>query len=113
MNLWKLPNPFKKARKDWHTNIDPTSKRFLTPSQLSLDPTGEDSEIEDYEVTSTAIKAFTWNPETHSLFVTFVGGDKEYEYPNVPEEYVKALESASSKGRYLNNVIKPNFSLRR
>lgn len=112
MNPWKLPKLFRK-KPDWHTNINPQSKRFLTPDEMTLDPTGKESEVE-VDVDSTAIKAFTWNPETHTLYITYTSpGSKEYEFPDVPESVVKALEKAPSKGRYVAKYIVPNYSINR
>lgn len=96
-----------RRRNNWHTNIDPESSRVIDKDgQLQMDPTGDESEIQDYKVKSTAVKGFTWNPKTHSLFLTFTKGKKEYEYPDVPESIVEDFENASSKGRFVNRVLK-------
>ena len=116
-NIWKLPNPFKKRKEwqmksnsDWHTQVNPKSRRFMTPDELSMTDTGKESSVE-VAVDSTAIKAYTYNPVTKSLYITYVSGDKEYEFPNVPEEYVKKLDEAPSKGQYVATVIRPLFSI--
>lgn len=96
-----------KREKNWHTNIDPESNRVIDKDgQLQMDSTGDKSEIKDYKVTSTAVKGFTWNPDTHSLFLTFKSGNKEYEYPNVPESVVEDFENSSSKGRFVQSTLK-------
>jgi GH18 family chitinase len=119
MNIWKRkdwqmkPN---KASNGWHTQVNPKSRRFMTPDSLTI-ITDESSKPEgnevDTAVDSTAIKAYTWNPETKSLFITYTSGDTEYEFPNVPEEYVRDLDNAPSKGHYVATVIKPQFSINR
>ena len=97
----------RKAKQNWHTNIDPESTRVIDKDgQLQMDPTGDKSEVQDYKVKSTAVKGFTWNPRTKSLFLIFTSGNKEYEYPNVPEDVVEDFENASSKGRFVNRVLK-------
>lgn len=116
-NPWKLAKSlfkrdWNKGQKDWHTHVNPQSKRLMTPSEMKLDSTGEDSEVE-VDVNSTAIKGYTWNPDTQSLFITYVGGNTEYEFPNVPESVVKELDNAPSKGRFVQFVIKPNYSINR
>lgn len=116
-NPWKLAKSlfgkdWRRGQTDWHTSIDSKSKRFMTPSEMRIDSSDKDSEIET-EVESSAIKGYTWNPETHSLFITYTNGDKEYEFPNVPESIVKELDNAPSKGRFVQFVIKPNYSINR
>ena len=136
-NPWKLFNEqpewnqFKK--KDWKKNKgftenkSPVSRRFLTPegdergsigpnqpevNGLRLDKQNKDSEIE-VSVNSTAIASYRYDPETKDLYITYTTGDTEYTFPNVPADYVKALDMAPSKGRYVEFVIKPQFSINR
>ena len=59
------------------------------------------------DIASTAIHRVRYNPKTKNLYVTFVGGDKEYLFPNVPEDAVKKFLNASSKGRHYGLRIKP------
>jgi hypothetical protein len=42
------------------------------------------------------------------LEVNFISG-KVYAYKNVPEKVYRTMRSATSKGRFLNFVIKPNY----
>ena len=63
------------------------------------------------DIASTAIHRVRYNPETKNLYVTFVGGDKEYLFPNVPEDAVKKFLNASSKGRHYGLRIKPNYAV--
>jgi hypothetical protein len=96
-----------KAKNSWHTNIDPESIRVINKDgQLQMEANGDKSEVQDYKIKSTAVKGFTWNPRTRSLFLTFTNGNKEYEYPDVPEDVVEDFENASSKGRFVNRVLK-------
>lgn len=136
-NPWKLFNEqpewnqFKKRdwkkNKGFKENKSPVSRRFLTPegdergsigpnqpevAGLRLDKQNKDSEIE-VSVNSTAIASYRYDPETKDLYITYTTGDTEYTFPNVPADYVKALDMAPSKGRYVEFIIKPQFSINR
>lgn len=107
MNI--LKSIFDKLQKkdNWHTTVDPLSMRTIDKNgQLTLDSTGDKSEIKDYAIKSTCVKGFTWNPQSKSLYLQFVGGNKEYEFPGVPEKVIEQFENAPSKGRFYNSVIK-------
>ena len=65
----------------------------------------EDSRLYEAQVPSTAIRKIKYNPKTKELFVTFNGNSKTYWYPKVPEEEVRHLMEAQSKGEYfLRNI---------
>lgn len=66
---------------------------------------GKDVGVAD--IASTAIHRVRYNPETKNLYVTYVGGDKEYLFPGVPEDVVRKFLNASSKGRFAHSRIKP------
>lgn len=51
-------------------------------------------------------------PETSILRITFVSGDK-YDYIKVPADVYEAMKKASSKGDYLNKVIKPHYAFKK
>ena len=57
---------------------------------------------------STAISYYKYDPDRMSLRVRFVSG-LLYEYKNVPERVYAALKKATSKGGFLNRVIKGSY----
>lgn len=57
------------------------------------------------EIPSTAVKNVKYDPKTKTCSVLFVGGDKWYDYQMSPQQF-KSFMAASSKGRYVNNVMK-------
>ena len=57
---------------------------------------------------SSVIDHFNYNAETQVLEVTFLSG-KVYAYKDVPEKVYKTMCRATSKGRFLNFVIKPKY----
>lgn len=57
------------------------------------------------EIPSTAVKNVKYDPKTKICSVLFVGGDKWYDYQMSPQQF-KSFMAASSKGRYVNNVMK-------
>ena len=75
------------------------------------DPDIDKEGVTKHNVSSTAIDAIDYDPKSKDLGIVFKGGKKEYIYPNVPREAVKALLQAASKGRHVNKVIKPNYSV--
>ncbi len=54
---------------------------------------------------STAIRTFSYDLETRTLFVTFVDGDL-YAYREVPAETYRAMQAAISKGRFFAKRIR-------
>lgn len=64
--------------------------------------------------TSSSVEAWGWVPIPGNLlevrmFVEFKGSKKIYEYV-VPAGEVGAMELAPSKGTYVNNTLKKNFT---
>lgn len=59
------------------------------------------------QVKSTAVDKVRYEPDKNKLYLTFVGGNKEYVYDVSPEEFEEFLKSGS-KGRYVNYVLKEN-----
>ena len=57
---------------------------------------------------SSVIDHFSYDAESQILKVTFLSG-KIYAYKDVPEKIYQTMRRTTSKGRYLNFVIKPNF----
>ena len=56
---------------------------------------------------SSNIAALGYDAPSKTLQVNFKGGGR-YQYQNVTPEMWAALNEAESKGKYLNNEIKPN-----
>ena len=57
---------------------------------------------------STAIRGFSYDDETRTLFVTFVDGDL-YAYRNVEREAHEAFRAAFSKGRFFSRRIRGRY----
>jgi hypothetical protein len=62
-------------------------------------------------VESSSIVSVGYDEERRVLEVMYTGG-RVYHYLNVPSALVLALLEAKSKGRFLNDQIKPNFDYR-
>ena len=61
-------------------------------------------------VDSSAISQLGYNATKQRLLVTFKGSrGKSYEYLGVSRQRWTAVRNASSKGRYINAAIKPNY----
>jgi hypothetical protein len=60
---------------------------------------------------SSVVAALSYRPQESTLRVVFVSG-KIYDYKNVPEEVYLQMKSARSKGKYLNEYIKRNYSFK-
>lgn len=72
----------------------------------------KDKSISTRDIPSTAIGRVRYNPETQNLYITFRNGNgKEYLFPNVPEEKVRKLLNAGSKGRYYGKYVKPHYAV--
>jgi len=46
-----------------------------------------------------------------SIWVQFTTGSKQYNYPNVPWHEFVIMSKAPSKGKYVNYVLRPNYSV--
>jgi hypothetical protein len=57
---------------------------------------------------SSSIEWFDFNGRARTLDVAFAGG-AAYRYLGVPENVYAALRAAESKGRYVNEVVKPRY----
>jgi hypothetical protein len=62
-------------------------------------------------VTSSAVSAIGYDKDQRILIVRFNSGNTGYVYVNVPETVFKEFMQCESKGKYLNKVIKPNYSV--
>ena len=61
---------------------------------------------------STVIASMKYIASTCALQVTFVSG-LIYEYQNVPEQVYLDMKRSGSKGTYLNQHIKKNYSFKK
>lgn len=59
---------------------------------------------------STAIASADYDPATMQLIIRFRDGWKSYTYYGVPASVYQGLLNASSKGRYVDTMIKPYYS---
>lgn len=57
-------------------------------------------------VNSSCIDNIEYNRETGDTFVKFRNNNKEYLFPDVPEDVVDGIKSAPSKGKYYHANIK-------
>ena len=60
---------------------------------------------------STVIRRFDYAPERRELLIEFTTG-RRYAYADVPEDEVKAMRAAFSKGRYFNAHIRDRYQCR-
>ncbi len=61
---------------------------------------------------SSVVAAMIYDGKTARLRVVFASG-AIYEYKKVPAAVYTAMKRAASKGRFLNNIIKQQYSFRR
>lgn len=103
----------RKSKDGWISNFDPISRRYLTPTEdnLSLDDRRHTRGTEEVGVQSTAVEGYSYDPKTQDLWVQFKGGNKSYCYPNVPRDVVQDFGNAPSKGRFVADVLKPEYSV--
>lgn len=64
-----------------------------------------DGEVE-VEIPSTAIAEVNYDPETGVCNVRYVDGDKWYRFEEMSPEQFQTFMKATSKGRYVNNVMR-------
>jgi hypothetical protein len=57
---------------------------------------------------STAIRRFSYDDDSRTLFVTFTSGDL-YAYLDVPRAVHAAFEDALSKGRFFGEAIRDRY----
>jgi hypothetical protein len=58
---------------------------------------------------STAIRTFSYDPQTRTLFVTFIDGDL-YAYRGVEAETYQAMRAAISKGRFFARRLRGRYA---
>jgi len=67
---------------------------------------------------SSAVRQFKFVPYGNdanygSMFIRFTTGTKSYNYPNVPWTELVAIIGAPSRGKYVNNHLRPLYSVGR
>jgi hypothetical protein len=60
---------------------------------------------------STAIRHFSYSPDSHELRVTFTSG-RRYAYAQVPPDVHAALRTAPSRGAFFNHSIRDHYAYR-
>ena len=101
-------------RKDKNVTIDNlTSKRWLSrgsnghysddDSKMTLNEYEGEQEV---EIPSTAIADVKYDPRTRVCHVKYRGGNKWYRFINMSPQQFKAFMNASSKGRYVQFVMR-------
>jgi len=60
-------------------------------------------------VSSSAIAAVGYNPQTKNLKIRFVGGTTVYDFCGVPQYIYDGLMAASSKGDYYTRHIRGRY----
>lgn len=61
---------------------------------------------------STAIRRFDYDPQTRTLYVTFVSG-QDYASDDVPPGLVRAFRAAPYRGRLFLARVRDRYALRR
>lgn len=69
----------------------------------SLDEYSGETEV---EIPSTAIKDVRYNPKTRVCYVKYTSGNKWYRFINMSPQQFKAFMDSSSKGRYVQFVMR-------
>lgn len=62
---------------------------------------------------SSAVRDIHYDPESETLWVTFVPTAKRYAYRPVPLEVYEAFIHAPSKGLFFNRLIRDQYDLQR
>ena len=104
----------KKLRKDKNVAIDKLiSKRYYSKgsnghytdddAKMSIDEYDGEQEV---EIPSTAIADVKYDPKTKVCYVKYVKGNKWYKFINMSPQQFKTFMNASSKGRYVQFVMR-------
>ncbi len=78
------------------------SDNYYGPTDTSLPY----ENMKEQSVSSSAVDKVSYNPKTNDLTIKFRNNNKNYVYPDVPQEVFTEFMDAPSKGRYVNQVIK-------
>lgn len=76
-------------------------------SGIDISAENRPEDVDERNIDSTAIQDLKYNPETKIAEVTFRGGSHSYAYPDVPEQNIKDMIRAPSKGIAFGKEIKP------
>lgn len=92
---------------------DLVSKRYVSKgsqghytdedAKVSLDEYAGETET---DIKSTAIDDVKYNEKTKTCWVKYVGGKKWYKFVNMSRQQFESFMNASSKGRYVQNVMR-------
>ena len=91
--------------KSGHTGLYTAKQMHEADIDTSVENRPED--VDERNIDSTAIQDLKYNPETKIAEVTFRGGSHSYAYPDVPEQNIKDMIRAPSKGIAFGKEIKP------
>lgn len=93
-------------KNDIVTVNSPNSIRYIDRAGNLLMPSKEAEESDTVleNIQSTAVQRVRYDPDTNVCKVTFVGGDKEYDYNMTPAQFKKFMQAAS-KGRHVHRVL--------
>ena len=64
-------------------------------------------------VDSTSVAAIGYDERTRRVYVRFRSSSRLYAYSGVPARVFEDLERAESTGRFVNEVIKPGYAVRK
>jgi KTSC domain-containing protein len=64
-------------------------------------------------VDSSSIAAIGYDERARKVYVRFRTSRRLYAYTGVPARVFRDLERAESKGRFVNEVIKPGYAVRK
>jgi lysyl-tRNA synthetase class 2 len=64
-------------------------------------------------VESSSVKSLGYDASKQQLHVQFIDMSDAYVYDGVPQWVYKQLIESSSKGRFINRVIKPRYAFRK
>ena len=78
---------------------------FIDDDAISNSLDELEGEVE-VDIPSTAIAEVKYDPETRVCNVRYVNGDKWYRFEGMSPQQFKSFMNASSKGRYVNNVMR-------
>lgn len=63
------------------------------------------------KVQSSAVASYCYNAATMDLSIVYTNGRGAYVYKGVPQILVNDFDKAESKGRFVNEFIKPRFTV--
>ena len=70
------------------------------------------SNYEAYIVDSSCFSRCVWYAASGDLVIEYRNSGRTYTYAHVPRRVFDALMRAPSKGKFLNEIVKPNYGLK-